>query len=58
MSSLIKILKKLDVFGHKVNLTFKKKESHKTYFGGLISFFLFLAYALYVSWYMYIMYTG
>ena len=55
MSSLIKILKKLDVFGHKVNLTFKKKESHKTYFGGLISFFLFLAYALYVSWYMYIM---
>jgi hypothetical protein len=51
-------MKKLDLFGHKVSLTYKKEESHKTYFGGFVSLFLFLAYTLYVCWYMYIMYSG
>jgi len=58
MSSIFKIMKKLDLFGHKVSLTYKKEESHKTYFGGFVSLFLFLAYTLYVCWYMYIMYSG
>lgn len=38
-----KLFKYIDIFGSSVQLTLKKQEYHKTYFGALITFLIVLA---------------
>ena len=56
MLGLSKVIKNFDKFGHYVALTYKQEGSHhKTFYGGLISFFIFGMYLGYVAYYMFIM---
>ena len=58
MLGLSKVIKNFDKFGHYVALTYKQEGSHhKTFYGGLISFFIFGMYLGYVAYYMFIMYS-